>query len=128
MGEHDEREGKRIYSEGVVDVRTFPKDPEAHVVYIRERGFLFQHDVLKEVVERSGGRNLANFFDNYNPGIICTLKENNMSPVELTLVLARARVKELEQERDYFIDEARKAKESSFEEELTEAEKNLMRF
>ena len=99
-----EREGELIYSEEGVEVRTFPNRPGDYNVYIGEglgNYFLFQRGSLEQFAERTPMRKLEEGLRNYNERINPALKENNLSPEQFALILARTRIKSLQAELDH---------------------------
>jgi len=98
MTETEEREGKLIYREGKIEVRTFPNDSDAHSVWIGNEYFLFLRGCLEQFAERTHSENLEGALDNYNHRIPYVLKEKDVSPETFALVLARARIKELNEQ------------------------------
>ena len=95
------REGKLIYQEGCVEVRTFPDNPSAHNVYIgdgeNEDYFLFQRGILREFAEDIPVREIPTKLQNYDWKITQAIERRGMTPEEFVLILARARLNE---ERD----------------------------
>lgn len=93
---NDEREGQIIYQEGKVEVRTFPKDAEAHSIYIGDNFFLFQHRVLEQYAMRTAPEEMRVGLATYNLLIPHILDEEEISAESFALILARARIKEIE--------------------------------
>lgn len=91
-----EREGELIYREGHIEVRTLPRDIDAHSVWVGDDYFLLQRDVLKQFAEKTPTCLLRTDMDNYDFFLVHTLKQYQITPEEFALVLARARVRELD--------------------------------
>lgn len=91
-----DREGERIYYEGKVEVRTHPRDPESHNVWVGDHYFLMQRGCLEQFAIRTPAHDLTFVFGNYNPIIPYVLDEERISPEGFALILARARLKEQE--------------------------------
>lgn len=96
MEESDEREGEPIYRDGKIEIRTFPRDTEAHNVWIGKYYRLFQGGCLKQYATLTPAEDLRMAFGIYDPTIPYILKIEGVSPEKFALALARARVKELE--------------------------------
>jgi len=95
------REGELIYKEGKIEVRNFPNGENEHNVYIGKHYFLFQRGVLEEIALRSSSENLVTKLNAYNPIIPVILEQNNISPAEFALTLARAKIIDSEKYVDY---------------------------
>jgi len=76
----EEREGIHVYSEGEIEVRTFPGDTKAHNVWIGDNYFLFQRDCLADFAERKSTEELESSLGNYKKLIPFALKEAGISP------------------------------------------------
>lgn len=85
-----EREGKEIYKEGKIEVRTFDRDPEAHGVYINESYFLLQRGCLEQFAMRTPAYDLERALGYYNPSLPYILRRENITYEEFALVLSRA--------------------------------------
>lgn len=96
MGKNEEREGKSIYREGVVEVRTHPNDIYAHNVWVDDEYFLLQRGVLEQFAEKTQSRLLRTGMDILHFNLVNTLKQYQITPEEFVLILARARIKELD--------------------------------
>lgn len=90
------REGKEIYSEGIIEVRAHNRDPEAHSVWINQNYFLFMRGCLEQFATRTPDRDLETALGNYNPLLPFVLRKEQLSPKEFADILARAKAKENE--------------------------------
>ena len=88
------REGKEIYSDGKVEVRTHDRDPEAHNVWIDQNYFLFMRGCLEQFANRTPECDLERVLGNYNPVLPFVLRKEQLSPKEFADILACARAKE----------------------------------
>lgn len=96
MGKDDERAGKPIYKEGKVEIRTSPDDIDSHSVWVGDQYFLFQRGCLEQFATITPREGLERSLSNYNPLIPHVLKKESVSPEVFALILARARIKELD--------------------------------
>jgi hypothetical protein len=96
----NEREGRPLYNEGKIEVRTFPRDPDAHNVWVGENYLLFQHGCLEQFALRTPPEQLEASLANYNPSIPYILEQHQILAQTFALVLARARARELELQLD----------------------------
>jgi hypothetical protein len=88
------REGKEIYREGKIEVRSHDRDPEAHNVWIGDNYFLFMRGCLEQFARRTQTRELERALGNYNPSLPYVLRKENIFFQEFALVLASAMKKE----------------------------------
>ena len=88
------REGKEVYSEGIVEIRTHDRDPEAHNVWINQNYFLFMRGCLEQFATRTPECDLERALGNYNPLLPFVLRKEQLSPKEFADILARSRAKE----------------------------------
>jgi hypothetical protein len=96
MWESEEREGKPVYKEGPVEIRTFPNGgPDEHNVWIGENYFLFQRGILDEISIRTNPQRLEEKLDAYDYRINCVLKQEKITPQGFGLILAHASISEL---------------------------------
>jgi hypothetical protein len=84
------RAGDLICQEDEVEVRTFPRDDEAHSVWIGEKLYVLGREIFEECVLRTPPCKMEEQLRSYNPAIIESLKRINLSPEGLGLVLAHA--------------------------------------
>ncbi|MBM3247036.1 hypothetical protein FJZ17_00640 [Candidatus Pacearchaeota archaeon] len=94
--EANKRDGRVIYATGEIEVRNFPRDPDAHSVWVGQDYLLFQHGCLEQFALRTPPEQMQAHLANYNPSIPSILEQHRISPEGFALVLARARVRELE--------------------------------
>ena len=85
------------------DHEIFIKDGEEYISYILPRGFLEEYS--KEKPER-----VLSAINNFNSTLVNHLFEQKISSENLTRILAQAQIKNIEKERDYFIDKYNKEK------------------
>ena len=98
MSNKDQRQGKPIYEDGKIEVRTYFHDEEAHNLWVGDNYFLLQRGVLEEFVEKTPIERLSRVLDNYDPTLLMVLEESKISPEGLVLILARARINEVKNE------------------------------
>jgi len=101
----DEREGKPIYVEGKIEVRTHEMDPEAHNVWIGDNYFLFQRGCIEQFAERTPTINLRSSLRNYNFHVLHALDIEKVSLEHFALVLSKALEKEREDLARFMIEE-----------------------
>lgn len=94
----EEKEGKIIYNEGKIEVRTHDRDPDAHNIWIGDNYFLFQRGCLEQFAIRTQACDLERALGNYNPSIPYVLKQERVTPESFALVLSHALEKE---EKDF---------------------------
>ena len=76
----NEREGREIYKEGKIEVRTHDRDPEAHNVWINQNYFLFMRGCLEQFAFRTPVGDLERAFGNYNPSLPQALRQESITP------------------------------------------------
>ena len=106
--EKEDLEGELIYQEGKVQVRTHPRDPEAHNVWIGDNYLLLQRGCLEHFAQRTSQEDLPFAFNNYNPNIPYILEQEKISPEGFALILARARLKEQEGFAQFMFEEGQR--------------------
>ena len=103
MNDGNEREGRFIYKEGKVEVRTHLTDPEAHSVWIGDDYFVFMRGCLDQYAVKTESKNLEMGLKTYNSMINNALKQEGISSETFALILARAKIEELsDQVRDAY--------------------------
>ena len=93
----EEREGKPIYREGKVEVRTFDRDEDSHNVWVGENYFLFMRGCLEQLAIRTPTEYLYPAFANYNFMIPPAVRKAGITLEKFADILRIAREKEREE-------------------------------
>ncbi|MEK6855714.1 MAG: hypothetical protein AABX66_01000 [Nanoarchaeota archaeon] len=98
MVEFNVTEGKTLYKEGKIEVRYFKNSFDEHNVWIDNTCFLLQRGCLEEFALKTHSARLEQCLRTYDETLPYILRENKISPETFALILARAKISELEVE------------------------------
>jgi hypothetical protein len=101
-------EDRVLYEDSNIKITTFPKDPESHELHFkRGNTYLLQRGILKEL-SRTPLKKLKGKLDNLNPEIcFVECRDHSICPNTIGWAIGQARITEVENERDYWIGQAR---------------------
>jgi hypothetical protein len=103
-----------LYQDNFIIISMRDRDLTEHNVSVGDAYCLLQKGVLEDLSKRREIGSFARSLQTVNYDFALKLKEQRFSLENLAWAMAKARMNELERERDYFIGQAREAREGAF--------------
>ncbi|MBI2628938.1 hypothetical protein HYW74_02555 [Candidatus Pacearchaeota archaeon] len=95
---------------------------EDHELWIKLDGnewgnYIIPRGILDEIATTKGLKKIERIFNTFNPDLMHHLRNQRLTTADVALAMAQAKISELEYKVDYFIDEARRAREERLDRE-----------